>query len=276
MRTRILLLVVVALLALSPWTYAQGSKIQEKLNIGATPIAQGELKTTEVLMTRDGQRIPPGLYRVAATLNSLGEAQFVISVFKVTTDTPTTSGISSNAINLKKAPPSTITVAGFVDKNLLIRGIASNIQGVFSIKPIAPSETVLSFNSKQFSAHAILGRDLNSKLVDLTPAFLSLDQPTSCGQDCIEGHVKMTIRNEGNADAKGKWNVILEDPQFFVGSVEDVPAGGERAVVSAAKLQLPCCSPVEIGTEVHADFYNSESVDSNNSNDTRTFTLKLK
>ena len=276
MRTKTLCFMVLLAFAVSCPLFAQGGRIQEKLNVGATPLAQGDLKISEVLTTRDGTQLVPGYYRVAVAVNSLGEAQFVISEFVVTSNTRQDVGLAKNALNVKKVPPESVAVPAIVGKNLLVKKIASNLEGDFTLKAMTPTETMLSFNSKQFSASAILGRDINAKLVDLTPSFLSLDQPTECGTDCIEGYVKVTIRNEGNAEAKGKWNVILSDPPFFVGTIADLPAGGDRVVTSSSKLQLPCCGTVNIESEVHPDFYNKDGIDSNDSNNIHRFSLKLK
>lgn len=276
MKTRVLLFLVVFMALGTLPVMAQGGQMQGKLTVGATPLSQGDVKVGEKLTTQDGIEIPPGVYRIAITLNSLNEAAFMISPFKVKQPDSKT-GLKANAVNTSKSKEDpSLAIGAKVSKNLLVKGIASNLEGVFVINNITPSEAELSFVSKQFGASATLGRSLDSKLIDLVPASLFLDQPTECGTDCIEGVVKVTIRNDGNTDAAGKWNVTILDPRLFVGTVADVPAGGEKTVVSTAKIKLPCCNPVNLDAEVHADFYNKASVDSNDSNNSKRFTVKLK
>lgn len=255
--------------------FAQGGKIT-KLTVGSTRLADGELKIGEPLMTRDGQRLIPGVYRVSVALTSLGEAQFILSPFKVDQpDTPSQS-VVQKAMNPTKETPTQLYVGAEVVKNLLVKGIASNVEGNFKIENITPSEALLEFEGKQFEATTMLGRSLDSKLIDLRPIFLSLDEPSECGSECIEGYIKVAIRNDGNSPAVGKWNVVLMDPRFYVGTATDVPAGGEVVVTSASRLKLPCCSPVSLDVKVHADFYNKDGSDSNDSNNVKRFSLKLK
>jgi hypothetical protein len=275
MRTCMILFLVVGGFFLSSMAFAQG-RTPGKLTVGATPLAQGDIKVGEELTTRDGSSVSPGMYRISVNLNTLGEAQFILSSYKV--DGPSGSGkmLEKNAFNTQRKIDPQLIVGGSVTKNLLVKGIASNLEGSFHIQNITPTEAVLSFNSKQFAANAVLGRSLNSKLVDLAPVFVSLEEANDCGTDCIEGYVKVTIRNDGNSPAGGKWNVVIVDPQFFVGTVEDVPPSGEKTVTSAAKLKLPCCNPAILDAEVHADFYNNTASDSNDSNNIKKFTVKLK
>ncbi len=167
-------------------------------------------------------------------------------------------------------------VGATIQKNLLVKGIASNIDGTFHIHNITPSEAVLSFTSKQFTSSAVLGRSLDSKLVDLVPVFMSLEESADCGADCVEGYVKVTVRNDGNTAALGKWNVTVLDPQFFVGTISDIPPAGEKTIVSASRMKLPCCNPAVLDAEVHSDFYNSTASDANDSNNSKRFTIKLK
>ena len=188
----------------------------------------------------------------------------------------TAKGLEKNAFNTKRRLDPQVFVGANVVKNLLVKGIASNLEGNFHIQNITPSEAVLNFNSKQFAANAVLGRSLNSKLVDLVPTFVSLEEANDCGSDCVEGYVKVTVRNDGNSSAVGKWNVIIVDPQFFVGSVEDIPPAGEKTITSAIRLKLPCCNPATLDAEVHADFYNTAAADSNDTNNTKRFVVKLK
>jgi hypothetical protein len=275
MRTCMIMLAVVCSIFLSSIASAQGGRTQGKLEVAATPLAQGDIKIGEQLTTREGTTINPGLYRISVNVNTLAEVQFILGPYKVDSATMD-KGLEKNAFNTKRKLDPQVFVGGSVVKNLLVKGIASNLDGTFHIQNITPTEAILTFNSKQFGANAVLGRSLNSKLVDLVPTFVSLEEPNDCGTDCFEGYVKVTVRNDGNSTATGKWNVIIVDPQFFVGSVEDIPASGEKTITSAIRLKLPCCNPAVLDAEVHADFYNTASADSNDTNNTKRFTVKLK
>jgi hypothetical protein len=253
-----------------------GGRISGKLTVGATPVSQGMITLAEPLSTHEGQKLAPGQYRVAISLNSLGEAQFVLSPFKV--ENPTVKvGLEKNAVNNsenQRIPD--IIIAAKVVKNALVKGIASNIQGKFTLDTMTPTEASLRFDSTQFAANAILGRALDSKLVDLKPSFLSIEEISDCGAGCVEGRVKVTIHNDGNSMAKGKWNVVLSDPQFFVGTVADVGPDSDVSVISTNKIKFPCCNPQNVQVEVHSDFYNKDGIDSNESNNVKAFTVKLK
>ena len=275
MRTCKILFAIVFVILLSSMVFAQG-RTPGKLTVAATPLAQGDIKVGEELTTREGLTLSPGIYRISMNLSTLGEAQFILSPYKLDGQPGTAKGLEKNAFNTQRKIDPQVYVGGNVTKNVLIKGIASNLEGNFYIQNITPTEAVLAFNSKQFGASAVLGRSLNSKLVDLGPVFVSLEESTDCGSDCIEGYVKVTVRNDGNSPAAGKWNVVIVDPQFFVGSVEDIPSLGEKTITSAIKLKLPCCNPAVLDAEVHADFYNKTSADSNDSNNTKRFTVKLK
>jgi hypothetical protein len=274
MRTCMILFAVLFAVFLSSAAFAQG-KIQEKLIVGATPVAQGDIKLGEELTTREGSSVGPGVYRISVNLNTLGEVQFVLGPYKID-QAIAGKGLEKNAFNTQRKLDPQVYVGGNIVKNLLVRGVASNLDGSFHIQNITPTEAILSFNSKQFVANAILGRSLDSKLVDLVPVFVSLEEANDCGADCIEGNVKVTVRNDGNSPAVGKWNVVIVDPQFYVGTVTDVPPAGEKSIVSAARIKLPCCNPAILDAEVHADFYNSVATDSNDGNNTKRFTVKLK
>lgn len=274
MRICMIVFAVVCGIFLSSIAFAQG-RTEGKLVVAATPLSQGDIKIGEQLTTREGTTINPGLYRISVNANTLGEVQFILGPYKVDSTT-TDKGLEKNAFGTKRKLDPQVFVGANVVKNLLVKGIASNLEGTFHIQNITPSEAILSFSSKQFAANAVLGRSLNSKLVDLVPTFVSLEEPNDCGTDCIEGYVKVTVRNDGNSTAAGKWNVIIVDPQFFVGSVEDIPASGEKTITSASRLKLPCCNPAVLDAEVHADFYNTISADSNDSNNAKRFTVKLK
>lgn len=274
MRTCMILFAVACSIFLSSMAFGQG-RTPGKLIVGGTPLAQGDIKLGEELTTREGSVVGAGMYRISVNLNTLGEVQFILSPYKVD-QMNAGKGLEKNAFNTQRKIDPQVTVGGNVTKNLLVKGIASNLPGTFHIQNITPSEAILTFNSKQFGANAVLGRSLNSKLVDLVPVFVTLDEPNDCGSDCIEGYVKVTIRNDGNSPATGKWNVIIVDPQFFVGSISDVPPSGEKTVTSANRIKLPCCNPAILDAEVHADFYNNDSSDSNDSNNTKRFTVKLK
>jgi hypothetical protein len=276
MRTCKILFVIVCGIFLSSIAFAQGGRTPGKLIVGATPLAQGDIKLGEELTTREGSAVGAGMYRISVNLNTLGEVQFILSPYKVDEPTRGGKGLEKNAFNTQRKIDPQVYVGGSVTKNLLVKGIASNLDGNFHIQNITPTEAVLTFNSKQFAANALLGRSLNSKLVDLVPTFVSLQEATDCGSDCIEGFVKVTVRNDGNSAASGKWNVVIVDPQFYVGTVEDVPPSGEKTVTSPSKIKLPCCNPAVLDAEVHADFYNSASADSNDSNNSKRFTVKLK
>jgi hypothetical protein len=275
MRTCMFLFAIVCSILLSSMAFAQGH-MDSKLVVGATPLAQGDIKVGEVLTTREGLSLNPGIYRISVNLNTLGEVQFILSPYKIDEPDGGGKGLEKNAFNIKRKLDPQVFVGGNVTRNLLVKGIASNLDGDFHIQTITPTEAVLTFNSKQFGANAVLGRSLNSKLVDLIPTFVSLEEPSDCGSDCIEGYVKVTVRNDGNSPAIGKWNVIIVDPQFYVGSVTDIPASGEKTVTSSTKMKLPCCNPAVMDAEVHADFYNNDASDSNDSNNMKRFTVKLK
>lgn len=275
MRTCMILFAIVCGIFLSSMAFAQG-RTPGKLTVAATPLAQGDIKVGEELTTREGLTVSPGMYRISVNLNTLGESQFILSPYKMEGPTNAGKGLEKNAFNTQRKIDPQVFVGGTVTKNLLIKGIASNLEGNFHIQNITPTEAVLTFNSKQFGANAVLGRSLDSKLVDLVPIFVSLEEASDCGSDCTEGYVKVTVRNDGNTPAAGKWNVVIVDPQFFVGSVEDIPPQGEKTITSASKLKLPCCNPAIVDAEVHADFYNKTSSDSNDTNNTKRFTVKLK
>lgn len=275
MRTCMIMLAVVCGIFLSSIAFAQGGRTEGKLVVAATPLAQGSIKIGEQLTTREGTSIIPGLYRISVNANTLGEVQFILGAYKVDSTT-TDKGLEKNAFNTKRKLDPQVFVGASVTKNLLVKGIASNLEGTFHIQNITPTEAILTFSSKQFAASAVLGRSLNSLLVDLVPTFVSLEEPNDCGTDCVEGYVKVTIRNDGNSTATGKWNVVIVDPQFFVGTVEDIPASGEKTITSASRLKLPCCNPAVLDANVHADFYNTTSADSNDSNNIKRFTVKLK
>lgn len=244
------------------------------LNVGATAISEGDVKLNESLATREGEKLSPGIYKVAVMVDSHGGATFVLTPHIQPEQQTLLKQNSMNAAGAKNTIQ--YSIPANVKKNSLVHGLASNIPGDFKLENLTPTESILVFNSKQFEANAILGRPLDSKLIDLLPAFVTLDQPTECGLNCVEAFVKVVVRNDGNADAKGKWNVVLSNPSFFVGAVSDVPAGQESTLVSATKLRLPCCAPVTVEADVHADFYNKNSTDSNDSNNMKRFNLKLK
>lgn len=275
MKSRLVLFLALFTAIGSTTLWAQG-RIEGKLNVGVTPLSQGDIKIGEKLTTQDGIEIPPGTYRISITLNSLSEASFVISPFKVK-QPDSGPALTKNAMNTQKTKDEpSLYITAKVSKNLLVKGIASNLEGIFVINNITPTEAQLNFVSRQFDAMALLGRSLDSKLVDLVPSFVAIDQTTECGSDCIEGVVKVTIRNDGNAEAGGKWNVMIIDPRFFVGTLSDIPPGGEKTVVSMSRVKLPCCNPLNLDAEVHSDFYNKVCVDSNDSNNTKRFTIKFK
>lgn len=274
MRTCMILFAVVFAVGLSSSAFGQGRTIG-KLTVGATPLAQGDIKLGEELTTREGATAGPGLYRVSVNLNTLGEVQFILSPYKID-QLNSAKGLEKNAMNTQRKLDPKVYVGGSTVKNSLIKGIASNLDGNFHVQNITPTEAILTFNSKQFVANAVLGRSLHSKLVDLVPIFVSLEEPNDCGADCVEGYVKVTVRNDGNSPANGKWNIIIVDPQFYVGTIDDVPPAGEKTVVSATRIKLPCCNPATVDAEVHADFYNDASADSNDTNNMKRFTLKLK
>jgi hypothetical protein len=274
MRTRICLFAALIMVISSSFVLAQGGRINQRIIVGATPISQGDIKLGEKLTTREGTIIEPGIYRISVNMNTLGECQFILSPYK-NDQVDSSKGLEKNAMNTKRKLDPQSYVSASIQKNLLVKGIASNIDGTFFIQNITPSEAVLTFNSKQFSANSVLGRSLDSKLVDLAPVFMSLEETTDCGEGCIEGYLKVTVRNDGNSPAVGKWNVMVLDPQFYVGTVSDVPPAGEKSVVSASRIKLSCCNPANLDAEVHSDFYNSSATDSNDSNNSKRFTLKL-
>jgi hypothetical protein len=250
------------------------ARIQERLIVGATPVSQGDIKLGEKLTTREGAVIEPGVYRISVNINTLGECQFILSPYK-NDQVDSSKGLEKNAMNTKRKLDPKSYVRASIQKNLLVKGIASNIDGTFHVQNITPSEAVLTFNSKQFAANSVLGRSLDSKLVDLVPVFMGLEETTDCGEGCIEGYLKVTVRNDGNSPAVGKWNVVVLDPQFYVGTINDVPPAGEKTVVSASRIKLSCCNPAILDAEVHSDFYNNSASDSNDSNNSKRFTLKL-
>jgi hypothetical protein len=264
---------ILLMLSISLPLLAQEGSITQKLEVGATRLAQGEIKLAEPLMTRDGVQLQPGVYRIAVAVNTLSEGVFIVSPLKEENLAP--AGLSKNALNTLRKMPDQVVIRNTVIRNSLVRGIAK-IDGTFQIESLNPSEAVLSFTSKQFAASTIMGRSLDSKLMDLMPSQLTLEEPVSCGENCVEGYIKVTVKNSGNTMAKGKWNVMLLDPRFFIGSVTDLAPEEERTVVSGSKVKLPCCNPVSLDAEVHADFYNKAGSDSNDSNNARRFTLKLK
>lgn len=258
------------------FVFAQG-KIEGKLTLGATVISQGDVKVGEVLMTQDGISIPPGQYRIGVLLNSRNEAMFSISPFSVDKPPGSEQGLSENSVQMKSTvEQNSLYLPATLDKNTLVKGVASNLPGEFRVDNLTPSEAVLSFQSKQFQASAVLGRSLDSKLIDMAIVSLELENITDCGANCSEAVVKVVVKNDGNATASGKWNILISDPRFFVGTVSDVPAGVEQTIISASKIKLVCCAPVNLLTEIRADFYNRSAVDSNANNNSRRFSVKLK
>jgi hypothetical protein len=272
MKTRGLFIVLLFVLLAVGQAFAQGS-IKGKLTVGNTELANGQIKIGEKLTTQDGVSVEPGIYRIILTQGTTGETQFVLNSPKAT-DEPT--GIQKNAVNRVQAVDNSIVVPARITKNLLVKGIASNIEGSFNLATITPTETRLMFNSKQLEAAAVFGRSPDSKVADMIPVFVSLEQPASCGDDCMEGLVKVIVRNDGNAPAKGKWNVTVVDPQLFVGTLVDLAPGVEQTVVSSTKIKLPCCGAAQIEAEVHADFYNKDGADANESNNIKRFSINLK
>ncbi len=274
MRIWMILLIAGLTALLSSQAFAQG-RTEGRLTVGATLLAQGDIKLGEELTTREGTTISPGQYRISVNLNTLGECQFILSPYKID-QMNAKGGLEKNAMNTKRKMDPQVLISASTVKNVLIKGIASNLDGTFHIQNITPTEAILTFNSKQFVANTVLGRSLNSKLVDLVPVFVSLEEATGCGSDCIEGYVKVTVRNDGNSPAAGKWNVVIVDPQFYVGTVAEISPAGEKTVVSASRIKLPCCNPAILDAEVHADFYNNSSSDANDTNNTKRFIVKLK
>lgn len=256
--------------------FAQG-RIQGKLTLGATVISQGDLSVGEVLTTRDGIKIPPGQYRVGVLLNSRNEAMFAISPFAVDKPPGMDEGLTENSVQMKSTvEQNALYLAANLDKNSLVKGVASNLPGQFRVENLTPTEAVLIFQSKQFQASTVLGRSVDSKLMDMSVISLELQNLTECGGNCMEAIVKVVVKNEGNVAAAGKWNVLISDPRFFVGAVTDVPAGAEQTVVSTTKVKLQCCAPLTLQAEVRADFYNKNGVDSNAYNNSKSFNVKLK
>jgi hypothetical protein len=270
------ILIILLTFTFSASLWAQG-KIQGKLTLGATVISQGDVKVGESLMTPDGIKIPPGQYRIGILLNSRNEAMFAISPFSVDKPPGSDEGLTENSVKPKSTvEQNSLYLPANLDKNTLVKGMASNLPGQFRVDNLTPSEAVLSFQSSQFQASTVLGRSLDSKLIDMSVVSLELQDMTECGANCMEAAVKIVVKNEGNAVASGKWNILVADPRFFVGTIADLPAGGEQTIVSATKIKLPCCAPVNLQAEVRADFYNKSAVDSNANNNTKRFSVKLK
>lgn len=140
--------------------FAQG-RIQGKLTLGATVISQGDLSVGEVLTTRDGIRIPPGQYRVGVLLNSRNEAMFAISPFAVDKPTGGDEGLTENSVQMKSTvEQNALYLAANLDRNTLVKGVASNLPGEFRVENLTPTEAVLTFQSKQFQASTVLGRSI--------------------------------------------------------------------------------------------------------------------
>jgi hypothetical protein len=272
MRITFTLVSVFLFVCISLPVLGQEGRITSKLEVSATRLAQGEIKFGEVLTTREGFQLQPGRYRIAVALNTLGEAMFIM--LPSGQDEVSSSGVSKNALNTKRQLPNELVFRTNVIRNTLVRGIAS-IEGSFQIEMMNPSEAILSFTSKQFASSTILGRSLNSKVTDMMPAQLTIEESVNCGEGCVEGYVKVTVKNAGNTVAKGKWNVMLLDPRFYVGTVSDLAPDEEKTIVSSSKVRLTS-GTVSLDAEVHPDFYNKVGTDSNDSNNTRRFTLKMK
>src|SRR5262245_35292313 len=147
MRTCKILFAIVCGIFLSSMVFAQG-RTPGKLIVGATPVAQGEIKLGEELTTREGSAMPAGIYRVSVNLNTLGEVQFILGPYRVD-EANTTKGLEKNAFNTQRKIDPQVYVGGTVTKNLLVKGIASNLDGTFSVQNITPTEAILTFNSKQ-------------------------------------------------------------------------------------------------------------------------------
>ncbi len=248
---------------------------QEKLTVAATTIARGDIDIVEPLITPDHYKLDPGRYRVAIAMNSLREGIFVLSLFKI--DLPgSESDLSKNAINTPTRNSPEFYIGANILNNSLVKGIASNIKGTFGLKNVTPSESVLTFKSAEFTASSVmLGRAAGVTLPDLSPVSITMERPQECGKDCRESYVKVILKNDGKSAAKGKWNVILLDPGFYVGSISNVQPGTEAAVVSSTRIKLRCCTSIALDVEVHADFFNHEGIDSNESNNTKRFAVKL-
>src|SRR5437763_8174087 len=98
---------------------------------------------------------------------------------------------------------------------MLVKGISSNLHGTFTLQPVNPTEMTLTFDSKMFAISTLLGRSLDSKLIDMSIGNVAFEQGTECGQGCEQGVIRVTIKNTGNSPATGKWNVMVVNPQFF-------------------------------------------------------------
>lgn len=272
MRITVTLVSVFLFVCISLPVLGQEGRITSKLEVGATRLAQGEIKIGEVLTTREGVKLQPGRYRIAVALNTLNEAMFIL--LPSGQEEVSNTNLPKNALNTLKQMPNEIIFRTIVIKNSLVRGIAS-IDGSFQVETMNPSEAILSFSSKQFAASTILGRSLNSKVMDMMPAQLTIEEPVNCGEGCVEGYVKVTIKNAGNSLAKGKWNVMLLEPRFYVGTVADLAPDEEKTIVSGSKVRL-MSGTVSLDAEVHSDFYNKVGTDANDANNIRRFTLKMK
>ena len=250
-------------------------QVKEVVKVSATTISQSDIKLNENLRTAEGHQLATGLYRIAVTLDSKGAAKFVLIPHNQPEPSPNSS-LSRHSLSVRGMDDNSLQfeVPAVVKKNTFIRGVAS-VEGTFKLDNLTPSEAILSFQSRQFEAQTTLGRPLDSKLVDLVPTFATIEQSSQCGVDCVEGFVKVMVRNDGNIEAKGKWNVVLSDRNFFVGILTDVPAGQEVGVTSTTKLRLPSGSTASLEVEVHADFYNKDVNDSNDVNNTKRFIIKL-
>lgn len=270
LQMRLSLLVCALLCALAPGkVFAQGST-GGPLNLEASEISAGEVKNVEPLMTRDGQTIVPGLYRVAVTMNTKGQVQFVFSSTEPVKTTPPRGVLAKNNATASRK----IYVDGDLVMNNLVKGIAS-LKGDFRLEPFSPTETVLSFTSKQFEARATLGRQKDSPVADLLPVSVELKESEECGKDCIQAFVVARIRNAGNSAAKGKWNVSVLDPVVYVGSVEDLAGGSETAVQSPNKIKFTASGQLIIDIKVYPDFYNKNVNDAKESNNSQRFSIKL-
>src|SRR5262245_26558343 len=117
MRICMILFAVLFAVFLSSAAFAQG-RIQEKLIVAATPVAQGDIKLGEELTTPEGAAVGPGLYRISVNLNTLGEVQFILGPYKVA-EANTGKGLEKNAFNTQRKLDAQVYVGGNIVKNLL-------------------------------------------------------------------------------------------------------------------------------------------------------------
>ena len=262
---------ILVFLFIAGTVFAQTGKVV-KLDMQGTAIASGVINLTETLITRQGATLNSGSYKIGLTIGSDGLAYFILST--IDSDRSQSSGEPTGAFNTKRQTIEKIHLNAEVVKNSLVKGIA-RIKGDFKVQPFSPTEAIISFSSKQLDAKTTVGRTLNTLIADVYPSSIFLEEQTECGPGCMMAYAVVTVKNGGNSPAIGKWNVVLVEPNVFLGSFENLQPNSDSAVRSVDKIKFQCCGPLKLQVKVYADFFNKAAVDGDQSNNIKEFAVKL-